>query len=272
MSRSPNRSAGLLWALSVSGCLATPTPLAPGFQGSVGWPHYGVQTGAVELPDSGEGFARYRSTGGYYWGQPALVDGILTAARQVSEELPGGPPLIIGDLSAQFGGKINRHYSHRSGRDVDLLWFVTTLDDEPIRNSSFVQLGERGVGRIAGRGSVRLDLEREWRLIRALLTSPHFTVQWLYSSSPVKALLLEHAQQLGESPELILLAQVVMQQPLDGLPHDDHLHLRIACPPETSAQGCEGGGPDWSVLGATAVALDTTELELDGVAEEGGPW
>lgn len=266
-----SRSIGLLGVLSLAGCLATPTPLAPGLQGSVGWPHHGVQTGAVELPDHGEGFARYRSIGGFYWGQPALVDGIRAAARRVSEDLPGGPPLLVGDLSAQYGGKIDRHYSHRSGRDVDLLWFVTTLDDQPIQNSSFVQLGQRGEGRIPGRGYVRLDVEREWQLIRALLTSPHLTVQWLYASGVVKGLLLEHAAKAGESPELLARAQLVMQQPLDGLPHDDHLHLRIACPVESRTQGCEGGGPDWSVIGATAVALDTAELD-DGVAEELAAW
>jgi penicillin-insensitive murein endopeptidase len=270
----PSKSAlGLLAILAGPGCFATPTPLAPGLEGSVGWPHHGVQTGAIELPDSGVGFARFRSSGGHYWGQPALVEGIRTAARRVADELPDGPPLIVGDLSAQFGGRIARHQSHRSGRDVDLLWFVTTLDGKPIQNSSFVRLGHRGVGRIPGRAYVRLDAEREWRLIRALLMSPHVDVQWLYSSSLVKGLLLEHARDAGESPELLARAETVMQEPLDGLPHDDHLHLRIACPLPSRARGCEGGGPDWSVLdpatapnAATAPAA-VTELEPSIVNE-----
>jgi penicillin-insensitive murein endopeptidase len=211
-----------------------------------------VQTGAIELPESGEGFVRYCSTGGQYWGQPALVEGIRDAARRVAGELPGGPALIVGDLSARFGGKIPRHHSHRSGRDVDLLWFVTTLEGIPVQNSSFVQLGHRGVGWIPGHGYVRLDIERQWRLIRALLTSPHADVQWLYSSSLVKGLLLEHARVTGEDADLLSRAQLVMQQPLDGLPHDDHLHLRIACPRQSLAQGCAGGGPDWAVIGAAA--------------------
>lgn len=240
------RALGLLAALATPACFATPTPLAPGLEGSVGWPHHGVQTGAIELPERGEGFARYRSTGGHYWGQPALVEGIRAAARSVSDGLPGGPPLMVGDLSAQFGGRIARHHSHRSGRDVDLLWFLTTLDGTPIQNSSFVPLGQRGVGRIPGRGTVRLDAEREWLLIRALLTSPHAEVQWLYASSSVKGLVLEQAREAGESPELLARAQTVMQEPLDGLPHDDHLHLRIACPLASRERGCEGGGPDWS--------------------------
>lgn len=266
----PGALALLSW-LALGACFATPTPLVPGFRGSIGWPHHGVQTDAVELPESGEGFARFRSSGGFHWGQPELVEAITSAARRVAEELPGGPPLIVGDLSARFGGKITRHYSHRSGRDVDLLWFITTLDQRPIQNSSFVQLGAGGVGRIAGRGPVRLDVDREWRLVRALLESPHVEVQWLYSSNLVKGLLLEYALKLGESPELIARAELVLQQPLDGLPHDDHLHLRVACPAHSHPQGCAGGGPDWSVLGATVAALDADGLEL-GDGEEGAAW
>jgi penicillin-insensitive murein endopeptidase len=227
----------------------------------VGWPHHGVQTGAIELPDKGPGFVRYRSSGGHHWGQPALVEGIREAARRVASELPDSPPLVVGDLSAQFGGRITRHYSHRSGRDVDLLWFVTTLDGTPIQNSSFVPVGERGVGRIPGRGYVRLDAEREWRLIRALLTSPHVEVQWLYASNLVQRLVLEHALAAGESQELISRAETVMQQPLDGLPHNDHLHVRIACPPSSRARGCVGGGPDWSVLDASEEGELALELE-----------
>jgi penicillin-insensitive murein endopeptidase len=110
---------------------------------------------------------------------------------------------------------------------------------------------------------VRLDAEREWRLIRALLLSPHVDVQWLYSSSLVKGLVLEHALATGDSPELLARAQTLMQEPLDGLPHDDHLHLRIACPPPSRERGCEGGGPDWSVLDpATTLSAATTPAAL----------
>jgi penicillin-insensitive murein endopeptidase len=217
-----------------------------------------VQTGAIELPESGDGFARFRSQGGHYWGQPALVNGLREAARSVQSELPGGPPLIVGDLSARYGGKVTRHYSHRSGRDVDLLWYVTTPDGRPLRNTSFVHLGNDGMGRAPRLGYVQLDVPREWLLIKSLLTSERLEVQWLYSSSVVEALVLDYALAKGEDSELIWRAQTVMLQPKDGLPHDDHLHVRIACPRESAAQGCEGGGPYWAWLGAPP-GLDTND-------------
>ncbi len=263
-------SAGHLVALALLGCFGTPTPLAPGREGSVGWPHHGVQTGAVELPETGEGFARFRSHGGHYWGQPALVNGLREAARSVQVELPGGPPLIVGDLSARYGGKISRHHSHRSGRDVDLLWYVTTPDGRPLRNTSFVHLGNDGMGRAPRLGYVRLDVPRQWLLVKSLLTSRQLEVQWLYSSSVIEALVIEYALAKGEDSELIWRAQNVMLQPLDSLPHDDHLHVRIACPREGFAQGCEGGGPHWAWLGAPVDESDEPGADVE-LLDPGAP-
>lgn len=261
---------GLLSAvagLAQSGCFGTPTPLAPGLAGSVGWPHHGVQTGAVELPERGEGFERYRVQGEYYWGQPALVRGIQEAARVVHDTFPGGAPLLIGDISARHGGKISRHQSHRSGRDVDLLWYVTTPSGVSVKNPSFVHLGTDGLARVPGRGGyVQLDVPRQWLLIKSLLSSRTIDVQWLYSSSVVEALIVDYARAKNEDPELIWRAQNVMLEPADSLPHDDHLHLRVACSPEASVQGCEGGGPYWNWLPARAQLgpLRENELELLG--------
>jgi penicillin-insensitive murein DD-endopeptidase len=254
------RSAACLAALACAGCFGTPTPLAPGMEGSVGWPHHGVQTGAVELPERGTGFARYRSHGTYYWGQPELIEGIQQAARRVHEALPGGAPLLVGDISARHGGKISRHYSHRSGRDVDLLWYVTTPDGASVRSPTFVRLGADGLGRVPNIGGfVRLDVPRQWELIKALLTSPHIDVQWLLASSTVEALVIDYGLARGDDPELIWRAQNVMLEPADSLPHDDHLHLRIACSPAQSARGCEGGGPYWNWLPPAIGEVEVSE-------------
>lgn len=238
----------VLASLALGGCFGTPTPLAPGVSGSVGWPHHGVQTNAVELPGSGVGFTRFRDVGGYYWGQPELVLGIQEAAARVDAELPGGEPLVVGDLSAREGGKIARHYSHRSGRDVDLLWYLVTPDGTPVEASSFVPLDVQRSGWLPRRGAVMLDSPRQWALIAALLSSPYLEVQWLYCSSSVEAAVLQYAHASGAAPQLIERAADVMLQPSDSLPHDDHLHLRIACSPQRSVAGCEGGGPSWSWL------------------------
>jgi penicillin-insensitive murein endopeptidase len=232
-----------------TGCFGTPTPLAPGVAGSVGLPHHGVQTDAVELPVAGPGFVRFRKSGGFYWGQPGLVRAIQSAAAVVRDTLPESAPLFVGDLSARGGGKIPRHNSHRSGRDVDLLWYVTTPAGASIDNPGFVLMGPDGLAQVPDTNQfVSIDIPRQWLLIKALLASSEIEVQWMFVSSTIEGMLINYALARGDDPEMIWRAETVMLQPGDSLPHDDHLHLRVACTPAAAVDGCEGGGPYWNWL------------------------
>ncbi len=257
--------AGLVVAASgLVGCLGTPSPLAPGLSGSIGVPHDGVQTGAVELPVRGPGFARYRPHTPHDWGNPRLVHAIERAAAIVARERPGGAPLVIGDMSARYGGKIPRHASHRNGRDADLLWYVTTPAGAPVKNPGFIHMQSDGLALVPGAESyVRLDVEREWLLIKALLQTPDFGVEWLFCARPVEALIIDYARARGEDPALVWHAETVLQQPGDSAPHDDHLHLRMACTGDLAVHGCQGGGPYWNWLPPrpTLGPLDTATLE-----------
>ena len=215
----------------------------------MGMPHHGVQTDAVELPVEGPGFVRFRKAGGFYWGQPGLVSAIQSAAMQVRDIMPDGAPLLVGDLSARGGGRIPRHNSHRSGRDVDLLWYVTTPSGAAIENPGFVLMGPDGLAQVPSTGEfVSIDIPRQWLLIRSLLSSAEIEVQWMFVSSTIESMLIDYALARGDDPEIIWRAEMVMLQPGDSLPHDDHLHLRVACSPEAAALGCEGGGPYWEWL------------------------
>jgi len=239
----------LLAAFVLTGCFGTPVPLAPGVGGSVGAPHHGVLTNAVELPAEGPGYVRYRQFGSYNWGNPRLVKAVQLAAASVSKRAPGGLPLIVGDLSAKSGGKIPRHQSHRTGRDVDLPWYVTTPAGVPVRNPGFVNMGPDGLAKLETTGEyVRLDIEREWLLVKELLTTPEVDVEWMFSSKEVEALLVDYARARGEPPDLVWRAETVLIQPGNSLAHDDHIHLRIACTAEEAVLGCEAGGPRWEWL------------------------
>ena len=70
--RLPALSALSLSTLSLCGCLGTPTPLSPGLAGSVGWPHHGVQTGAVMLMSCAAGlvFSSSHAPGMSTWPAP----------------------------------------------------------------------------------------------------------------------------------------------------------------------------------------------------------
>jgi len=237
----------------VVGCSYTPTPLAPTLLGPVGAPGHGALSGSLELPRVGPGF-RWLNPAGHHYGVPRLVNAVAMAAAEVERERPGGAPLVVGDLSKRFGGQIAGHRSHRTGRDVDLLFYAESPAGEPVASPGFFKFGPDGLAFVppdrAGPKFVRLDVAREWLLVKALLTLPEANVQWMFISTPLEALITEYARARGEDLELIWHAETVMLQPADSLPHDDHLHLRTACTPEEVVLGCEGGGPYWPWLPA----------------------
>jgi penicillin-insensitive murein endopeptidase len=200
---------------------------------------------------SGPGYRWFNPMGQHY-GVPRLVEALASAAAEVERQRPGGAPLMVGDLSRRTGGRIPRHASHRSGRDVDLLFYSETTAGEPLTTSGFIKFGPDGLAFVpndrGGGRYVRLDLAREWLLIKALLTAPRANVQWMFVSLPVEALITDYARARGEDSDLVWHAETVMLQPRDSLPHDDHLHLRTACLPDEAIAGCEGGGPYWPWL------------------------
>jgi penicillin-insensitive murein endopeptidase len=230
-----------LLAPSLLGCIGAPSPLAPHLRGSVGLPHHGVVTEAVALPKKGDGYVLYRDDD-VRWGSARLVGVIQRVASAVVSSRPGGAPLVVGDLSKRYGGQTERHRSHRSGRDVDLLFYVTTPRGVPVRSPGFIKFSTDGLGATEGKKVYRFDVERNWELVRTLLSEED--VQWVFVARPVEALLIEHALALGEPLDLVYRAETVMRQPGDGAPHDDHFHVRLACSLDEMVAGCEGG-PRW---------------------------
>src|SRR5262249_34667066 len=121
----------------------------------------------------------------------------------------------------------------------------------PIASPGFVRFEPDGLAEVEADGKktfVRIDLEREWLLIKALVTNADANVQWLFCAHWLEAMIIEYARARGEDEELIWRAESVLLQPGDSSAHDDHLHLRIACTPDESVAGCLGGGPYWSWL------------------------
>ena len=251
-------------ALLASACASCPNPLAPSIQGSIGKPHRGVLTEGTELPKKGTGFVRYRPHGKAYWGNPRLVEGLKKATRRLQERMPG-PPLVVGDLSGRHGGRIPRHRSHRTGRDVDLLWFITTPSGVPLRNPGFIHMQSDGLARTKSGNYVLLDVARQWLLLKALLTLPDIHVQFLFMSRAIEARLVNYALARGEDPELVWHAQTVMLQPGDSTAHSDHIHLRIACTPDEAVAGCQGGGPYWSWLPPLPGPLELSPDDIEAI-------
>lgn len=249
-------------ALAVAGCARAPSPLAPAWHGSIGSPNRGVLAHGAELPRNAEGL-RWLRGNDRHWGLPRFTEAIEHAAARVARERPGAR-LTVGDLSTPTGGgPLSPHFSHRSGVDADLLFYVTTLDGAPVDSPGFIHVGADGLAEDEGHGRwLRLDVEREWLVVRALVDDPQARIQWLFVSDVVQAMLLDWAVARGESPEIIRRAQSMMLQPNPGGVHDDHIHVRTTCAPEERVTGCEPIGPRRPWLAYDLPPLQDSDRDL----------
>lgn len=253
----------------LAGCASVPTPLAPGVRGSIGQASFGVLTNPAELPNQGPGFRRLRPWAHTQYGTSALVKVVAEAAARAAPA-PEAPPLLVGDIAGPRGGPLSGHNSHRTGRDVDLLFFYTTPSGAPVEAPGFVRVGPDGLAPLPDddRAFVRFDVARNWLLVRSLLTASAARPQWIFVVKHLEALLIEHARARGEPAALVWQAENVLHQPGDSAPHDDHFHLRIACDDGESMAGCITGAPVWPWWPAPAslpddYVLADASLDLD---------
>jgi penicillin-insensitive murein endopeptidase len=197
----------------------------------------------VALPPAGDGYwipPLWRARGHVY-GTDGLIDLVVGVARRIAA--PGAPRLAVGDMSPPAGGASSEHRSHQAGRDVDLLYFMTTPDGAPVDNEQMRHLRADGSSAPGDGARARFDVPRNWQLVRALITAPEAEVQYIFLYEPLSQKLLEYAHAHGEPDSLIARARAVLHQPSDSAKHDDHMHVRIYCAPEDRALGCVDRGP-----------------------------
>lgn len=255
--------------LASAACTAAPSPLVPWHSGSIGTPSFGVLAGGVELPRSAVGLTWLRDDDRHF-GTRELVGLVTRAAERVARDAPGAP-LAVGDLSVEHGGRLLPHFSHRSGRDVDLLFYVTTLGGASVESPGFISVGADGLAwDRKGKRWLRLDVERQWLLVKALVEDEQALVQWIFVHRNVEAILVEWARARGEGTETLYRAMTVMHQPTPGGLHDDHLHVRVACTHDEIAQGCLPSGPErsWHPHAPVRDDLEELEAEIRTIAEQ----
>ncbi len=234
-------TSSIIFAIAAAGCSLAPPPLIPWNDGSVGRVNGGALFHGAELAPLPSTLEWYRQNE-RHWAIPRFTRAIARAAGIVLRER-GGAPLVIGDLSSQFGGRISGHASHRSGRDADILYYVTTPQGVPIRNPGFFAFGPDGLAS-SGAGYLRFDVAREWRFIKALIEDPEARIQWIFISAPLRAHLLNYAFAKREPIDILYRAAMVLHQPgRPALPHDDHIHVRTECAVDELSTGCQPTGP-----------------------------
>jgi penicillin-insensitive murein endopeptidase len=252
----------VLVAVAATGCARAPSPLVPAWHGSIGSPNRGVLEGGMQVRRDAEGL-RWLRGNDRHWGLPRFSAAIERAAARVSRERPGAH-LTVGDLSTPGGGgPLPPHFSHRSGLDADLLFYVTTLEGAPVDSPGFIHVGADGLAEDEAHARfLRFDVEREWLLVQTLLEDPQARVQWIFVSDVVQAMLLEWAVASGAPAEIVQRAQRVMLQPNPGGVHDDHIHVRTYCSAEERVAGCEPIGPQRPWLAYDLPPVEESDGEL----------
>jgi penicillin-insensitive murein endopeptidase len=217
------------------------------FGRSIGSPTEGHLLGGMHLEETG--YLRIVPTyagADVRWGLEPLVQMIDRAARQVRRLYPDAIT-SVGHLSREGGGEIDRHRSHESGRDADVAFFVRNASGRELLPSRFVPF--RGDGTAADWAGARFDDARNWAFVEAVVGNPEAHVTHIFVAAPLRARLLAYAERNGVSAATRIRAAEVLQQPRGALPHDDHFHVRIGCPPgmsgcvENPAMRAHHGGP-----------------------------
>ena len=191
---------------------------------SVGAPNRGRLEGAALLKQSKHLKQR---EGAHSWALPQMVSLLHHAAGAVARKHKGSV-MLVGDLSGKTGGHIDRHGSHQTGRDADVAFYMANSKGKPIPMKRFIAFDDAGNARdVPG---AHFDETRNWAMVEALLKNKSANVRYLFITNGLKARLLAHAQKKHAPKELIERAAAAMMSPPDADRHDDHFHVRIACP------------------------------------------
>lgn len=195
---------------------------------SIGAPNRGKLEGGVHL----EMGPHLRVVGAYVagdarWGVRELVDAIDHAAREVRKRYPDSV-LGVGHLSHQFGGEIERHHSHESGRDADLAFYLVDVAGRPAPRDRFLTILPNGIA--AADSHLRFDEGRNWALVSALVSDPKARVTHIFAVNHLRTRLLAYGARVGAPAAVRTRVAELMMQPHHALPHDDHFHVRVGCP------------------------------------------
>lgn len=203
---------------------------------SIGFPNEGRLEGGIKL-DTSVAYVRvvpaYAKSEARY-GLPELVHGIEKAAKAVQKKFPDAV-LNVGDISRKNGGEIDRHNSHESGRDADIGFYVTDAKGKAVHAKTFVRFDEALSA--TNYPGAKLDVARTWLFLEKLLADPQAHVTHVFVADHIRDRLIKHARSKGVAGALLTKAQTVLMQPSKGLPHDDHMHVRISCPKAKSDPG-----------------------------------
>ncbi|MFK7987234.1 MAG: penicillin-insensitive murein endopeptidase [Sandaracinaceae bacterium] len=210
---------------------------------SIGVPDRGRLRNGVALTSTPA--LRIREGRSARYGTAELVGLLRRSARAVHAAHPG-PRLLVGDLSRERGGHLRPHRSHRSGRDADVSFYLTS-DDEPVEAPQFVNLRRDGCGTVRDTRYC-FDAPRNWALLAAMMQDPETPVQYVLVARDIRRRLLAEGERQNAPPAVMERVRIATEPHGGSASHRSHFHVRVYCPVD-DRPGCVDDPPlhDWYI-------------------------
>ena len=188
-----------------------------------GTANHGTLENGECLEAQGEGYMQLFRDVDHIWGTHEMITMLKETASEMNQKFPNrGDRLQIEDISAKNGGYIEHHGSHETGQDVDLGYFKNDgIEHDPRRTGSKYATPMVEGGRV----SSNFDVERNWALVKTL--HKHGNVQKIFMDTALKNQLCSYARSHNDySSNINVLRSIRFVEN-----HEDHMHVRLRCPP-----------------------------------------
>jgi penicillin-insensitive murein DD-endopeptidase len=202
----------------------------------------GCAAGNVELPETGPTWQAMRLSRHRNFGNPVLVDYLIDLSAKA--RAAGWKGLYIGDLGNPRGGPMNSgHASHQMGLDADI-WFLKPrrLDLSPAEREEISSISIRS----EDQRSVNENWDESYRaVLKAAASDPR--VDRIFVAAAIKLEMCKTATAADTK---------WLQRIRPEANHQDHLHVRLKCPP--GAALCQTQKPTVSELSKGGSGCDET--------------
>ncbi len=185
--------------------------------------------------------ADYRAPG-YFFGTSELVGVLERAAARVARRFPRSK-LYVGELSRARGGEIDGHHSHEAGRDADVAFFMLDAARRPIVPRAFAKFDSNGKG-IGVNAGLIFDDARNWEFVARVVADGEAKVQFIFVGDALRRRILAEGRRRRAPRSLLERVAIVLVQPAEGHPHENHFHIRIYCDPR-DRPSCRDRAPFW---------------------------
>ena len=180
----------------------------------------GCAAGNVELPETGPTWQAMRLSRDRNWGNPVLVSYLEDLSKAVTRF--GWRGLYIGDMGNPRGGPMNSgHASHQIGLDADI-WFLppARLDLTPAQRDKISSISIRTDDQLAVNGNWNASYRA---MLKAAASDPR--VDRIFVAAAIKIEMCKTATAADTK---------WLQRIRPEANHQDHLHVRLKCPPGAS--------------------------------------